>query len=73
MERSGYRRTPYLPRPPWSRLVLERELHAHYLRKGLQHLSDSYECLDASRPWLCYWIVHGLMLLDEPIPESVAS
>lgn len=54
-------------------LVLERELHAHYLRKGLQHLSDSYECLDASRPWLCYWIVHSLMLLDEPIPESVAS
>ncbi|PIO36468.1 hypothetical protein AB205_0168840 [Aquarana catesbeiana] len=30
-------------------------------------------CLDASRPWLCYWIVHSLMLLDEPIPESVAS
>ncbi|XP_068110143.1 protein farnesyltransferase subunit beta [Hyperolius riggenbachi] len=54
-------------------LVLERDLHAHYLRKGLQHLSDSYECLDASRPWLCYWIVHSLMLLDEPLPVSVAS
>ncbi|KAM9293846.1 protein farnesyltransferase subunit beta-like [Gastrophryne carolinensis] len=54
-------------------LVLERELHAHYLRKGLQHLSDSYECLDASRPWLCYWIVHSLTLLDEPIPQSVTS
>ncbi|XP_063803270.1 protein farnesyltransferase subunit beta isoform X3 [Pseudophryne corroboree] len=54
-------------------LRLERELHSHYLRKGLQQLSDSYECLDASRPWLCYWIVHSLTLLDEPIPESVAS
>ncbi|XP_073495020.1 protein farnesyltransferase subunit beta [Phyllobates terribilis] len=54
-------------------LVLERELHSHYLRKGLQQLSESYECLDASRPWLCYWIVHSLNLLDEPIPESVAS
>ncbi|KAM8920872.1 protein farnesyltransferase subunit beta-like [Pelodytes ibericus] len=54
-------------------LVLERDIHAHYLRKGLQQLSDSYECLDASRPWLCYWIVHSLSLLNEPIPQSVAS
>ncbi|XP_063295865.1 protein farnesyltransferase subunit beta [Pelobates fuscus] len=54
-------------------LVLERDIHTHYLRKGLQHLSEGYECLDASRPWLCYWIVHSLGLLNEPIPESVAS
>ncbi|XP_017589235.1 PREDICTED: protein farnesyltransferase subunit beta [Corvus brachyrhynchos] len=33
----------------------------------------SLQCLDASRPWLCYWILHSLELLDEPIPESVAS
>ncbi|XP_053553690.1 protein farnesyltransferase subunit beta-like [Bombina bombina] len=54
-------------------LVLDREAHSHYLRKGLRYLSGSYECLDASRPWLCYWIVHSMALLDEPIPESVAS
>uniref|UniRef100_Q0VFT7 Protein farnesyltransferase subunit beta n=1 Tax=Xenopus tropicalis TaxID=8364 RepID=Q0VFT7_XENTR len=54
-------------------LVLEREPHTHYLRKGLRYLSDSYECLDSSRPWLCYWIVHSMGLLDEPIPESLAS
>lgn len=33
----------------------------------------SPQCLDASRPWLCYWILHSLELLDEPIPDSVAS
>ncbi|XP_010562677.1 PREDICTED: protein farnesyltransferase subunit beta-like [Haliaeetus leucocephalus] len=33
----------------------------------------SPQCLDASRPWLCYWILHSLELLDEPIPQSVAS
>ncbi|MEE6492849.1 hypothetical protein FKM82_016650 [Ascaphus truei] len=54
-------------------LVLERDLHFNYLWKGLRHLSDAYECLDASRPWLCYWIVHSIELLDMPIPESVAS
>ena len=31
------------------------------------------QCLDASRPWLCYWILHSLELLEEPVPASVAS
>uniref|UniRef100_A0A669BZL8 Protein farnesyltransferase subunit beta n=1 Tax=Oreochromis niloticus TaxID=8128 RepID=A0A669BZL8_ORENI len=30
-------------------------------------------CLDASRPWLCFWILHSLELLQEPIPAAVAS
>jgi len=34
------------------------------LYQGLHGLSSNYECLDASRPWLCYWIVHSLDLLD---------
>lgn len=33
----------------------------------------SPQCLDASRPWLCYWILHSLELLEEPIPQAVAS
>ncbi|KAJ1103603.1 hypothetical protein NDU88_001024 [Pleurodeles waltl] len=56
----------------WLRLTLAREKHFHYLKRGLKHLPD-YECLDASRPWLCYWILHSLALLDEPISESTAS
>ncbi|KAM4664528.1 protein farnesyltransferase subunit beta-like [Discoglossus pictus] len=64
----AYKNTPGSPL-----LVLDRDVHSTYLRKGLRYLSDSYECLDASRPWLCYWIVHSMALLDEPIPESVAS
>lgn len=31
------------------------------------------QCLDASRPWLCFWILHSLELLEEPIPSAVAS
>ncbi|KAK2864353.1 hypothetical protein Q7C36_003507 [Tachysurus vachellii] len=53
--------------------TLLREQHYQYLKKGLRHLSDAYECLDASRPWLCYWILHSLELLEEPVPASVAS
>uniref|UniRef100_A0A8C8IRB4 Farnesyltransferase, CAAX box, subunit beta n=1 Tax=Oncorhynchus tshawytscha TaxID=74940 RepID=A0A8C8IRB4_ONCTS len=30
-------------------------------------------CLDASRPWLCYWILHSLELLEEPVPTSISS
>uniref|UniRef100_A0A8C4HJ16 Protein farnesyltransferase subunit beta n=1 Tax=Dicentrarchus labrax TaxID=13489 RepID=A0A8C4HJ16_DICLA len=53
--------------------TLLREQHYQYLKKGLRHLSDAYECLDASRPWLCFWILHSLELLEEPIPTAVAS
>ncbi|KAK3517040.1 hypothetical protein QTP70_033842 [Hemibagrus guttatus] len=53
--------------------TLLREQHYQYLKKGLRHLSDAYECLDASRPWLCYWILHSLELLEEHVPPSVAS
>uniref|UniRef100_A0A8C0P5C4 Protein farnesyltransferase subunit beta n=1 Tax=Canis lupus familiaris TaxID=9615 RepID=A0A8C0P5C4_CANLF len=55
------------------RLILQREKHFHYLKRGLRQLTDAYECLDASRPWLCYWILHSLELLDEPIPQMVST
>lgn len=54
--------------------VLERFKHLAYLNKGLCYLSESYEVLDASRPWLCYWIVHSLELLGEKFtPEQSSS
>ncbi|XP_041352446.1 protein farnesyltransferase subunit beta-like [Gigantopelta aegis] len=52
--------------------VLERGIHRTFLWKGLKSLSGAYECLDASRPWLCYWIVHSLEILEELIPEDIA-
>ncbi|XP_018583015.1 protein farnesyltransferase subunit beta [Scleropages formosus] len=53
--------------------TLLREQHYVYLKRGLRYLSDAYECLDASRPWLCYWILHSLELLDKPVPASISS
>ena len=48
---------------------LMRERHVAYLMKGLGGLGGSYVALDASRPWLCYWILHGMDLLDA-LPEE---
>lgn len=53
------------------RINLLRSKHLKFLKNGLTHLSEGYECLDASRPWLCFWILHSLELLDEPLPEEI--
>jgi protein farnesyltransferase subunit beta len=29
--------------------------------------------LDASRPWICYWILHGLALLQAPPPQNISG
>lgn len=55
------------------KINLHKSKHLNYLKRGLHNLSDSYSCLDASRPWLCFWILHSLELLHEPIPEETAS
>lgn len=44
-----------------------------FLFLGIQHLGESYESLDASLPWLCYWILHSLELLETPLPEHLSS
>lgn len=54
-------------------ILLNRPSHIAYLKKGLERLSRSYQCLDASQPWLCYWIVHSFTMLDEPIEDSMKS
>jgi hypothetical protein len=50
-------------------VVFVRDQHVAYLRKGLESLSGAFVSLDASRPWLVYWILHSLSLLDA-LPEA---
>ncbi|KAK2707082.1 hypothetical protein QYM36_014944 [Artemia franciscana] len=54
--------------------LLKRSKHNNYLLNGLHHLPGSFECLDASIPWLCYWILHSLELLevDISVEDSIA-
>lgn len=52
-------------------LSLDITQHAQYLSKTLdQSLSRHFVSLDASRPWIIYWILHALDLLNIQITES---
>ena len=33
-------------------------------------LAAGFIALDASRAWICYWILHSLALLEAPLPET---
>ena len=51
---------------------LYRSRHVLYLRRGLNQLSRGHTALDASRPWLVFWIIHSLELLGA-IPSLESS
>ena len=57
------------PACPTSDLL--RRQHVQYLHSGLGVLPGGFVALDAGRPWLCYWVVHALALLDAPFPPDV--
>lgn len=44
--------------------VLYRENHIKYIKNHMFSLPENYECLDSSRPWLCYWLCQSLALLN---------
>lgn len=44
--------------------VLNRENHLTYIRNHMFTIPQNYECLDSSRPWLCYWLCQSLALLN---------
>lgn len=50
-------------------LRLLRQEHIEYLHEGLGELPAGYASLDAGRPWICFWIIHSLRLLNAPWPE----
>ncbi|XP_065178134.1 protein farnesyltransferase subunit beta-like [Sycon ciliatum] len=55
------------------KVKLLRSKHVNYLLGGLRELSTSFESLDASRTWICFWIVHALNLLGEDISDDLKS
>ncbi len=52
-------------------LRLQREAHARYAAGGLSALPAGFTALDASRPWIVFWVVHSLALLEAPLPAEV--
>ncbi|KAF2903109.1 hypothetical protein ILUMI_03070 [Ignelater luminosus] len=45
--------------------------HVQCLKHWLMYLPPGYKCLDASRTWICYWILHSLTLLEVTLPEDL--
>ncbi|XP_045502785.1 protein farnesyltransferase subunit beta [Colias croceus] len=53
---------------------LRKKVHSRVLNSWLMTLPKNYTCLDASRPWLIYWILHALYLLnDMPQAETLSD
>lgn len=52
-------------------LALRRDEHAAYIHRGLARLPAGFIGLDASRPWLLFWMAHSLALLQRPLPQQV--
>lgn len=46
---------------------LRRKEHARFLRAQLEPLPAPYVAMDASRPWLFYWVTAGLGFLGEDV------
>ncbi|KAA0191256.1 Farnesyltransferase subunit beta [Fasciolopsis buskii] len=51
-------------------LQLFKVHHINYLTRKLVNLPTSFESLDSSQPWLAYWMVHSLRLLNFTIPDE---
>jgi protein farnesyltransferase subunit beta len=50
-----------------------RKEHIRFLERCLRFLSTGYECLDASRPWLVYWILQSAHCLNFKFSHEVLT
>ena len=76
-QRQDLTRIGLLSSPEDHRIQLLKEKHAQYLTQALlpsneYKLSKSYLSLDSSRPWIIYWNLHSLDLMNRlPSTESL--
>lgn len=52
-------------------IELDRKKHIAYLKKGLNGLGHWGSAVDASKPWLVYWIFHSLDLLEYQFDDAL--
>ncbi|ORX57401.1 terpenoid cyclases/Protein prenyltransferase [Hesseltinella vesiculosa] len=65
---------PHHPeRQPLESVRLHRDRHIQYLLRGLEQLGQYMVVLDASRPWLMYWILHSLDLLGHRLDAATVE
>ncbi|KAI7899408.1 terpenoid cyclases/protein prenyltransferase alpha-alpha toroid [Cokeromyces recurvatus] len=68
---------PYAPnnirKLPLESIELDRKKHIAFLKRGLAGLGRWGAALDASKPWVAYWILHSLELLEYELDVSIIS
>lgn len=52
---------------------LDREKHVTWLLRNLRRVTHGYSAYDALQPWVAYWIVHSLNILNVQIPDDDAK
>ncbi|KAI8619934.1 terpenoid cyclases/protein prenyltransferase alpha-alpha toroid [Chytriomyces sp. MP71] len=67
---SGSTAVPHQTNARNRRLVLSRTAHIRFLKGGLKGLSRNFVSLDASKPWILFWILHALDLLGETLSDE---
>ncbi|KAF9145008.1 hypothetical protein BGX30_010667 [Mortierella sp. GBA39] len=73
IRRAFFPYTQESPMPlPIDRLELRKLRHVKYVLGAIDKPGSHLVALDASKPWLCYWILHALDLLGYRIPERLA-
>lgn len=52
---------------------LLKDKHARFLKMALGPLPDMFKALDASQPWIYYWVLNSLDVMGVEIPQDVKS
>lgn len=55
------------------RPALGKQLHVNYLARNLFQLPAPFVSLDASRPWMVYWMLHSIDLLGIALDEGTKA
>lgn len=50
---------------------LKKNEHFQFLQRGLGQLPGMFKVLDASQPWITYWCLNSLNLMDINAPEDI--
>ncbi|KAL7670910.1 hypothetical protein ACOME3_005826 [Neoechinorhynchus agilis] len=53
--------------------LLRREQHLSFLFSAINHLPEETELLDASKPWIVYWVLHSISLLKDRLSDEAAD
>ncbi|KAI8985431.1 terpenoid cyclases/protein prenyltransferase alpha-alpha toroid [Pilobolus umbonatus] len=65
---------PYAPHNPHKKslesILLHRHSHIAYLKKAFKGLGRWGGALDASKPWVIYWVCHSLDLMEQQLDET---